>query len=69
MQNIIFYLPATDINRIAKKERGKRELILLLLYGNKKLKFSLMVDPQNRDLLLYLTVHVKHHYFLIYLVL
>lgn len=28
-----------------------------------------MVDPQNIDLLLYLTVHVKHHYFLIYLVL
>ena len=32
-------------------KKRKRKLLLLLLHGNKKLKLSLMVDPQNVDLL------------------
>lgn len=40
-------------------KKRKRKLLLLLLHGNKKLKFNLMVDPQNVDLL-YLAELEKH---------
>ena len=48
---------------IELKER-KRKLLLLLLHGNKKLKFNLMVDPQNVDLL-YLVELEKHLHLII----
>lgn len=50
---VIFYQTVIEF------KKRKRKLLLLLLHGNKKLKFNLMVDPQNVDLL-YLAEFEKH---------
>lgn len=55
MMYIIFYQTVIEL-----KER-KKKLLLLLLHGNKKLKFNLMVDPQNADLLYLVELEKRLH--------
>lgn len=47
----------SDSDRIERKKK----LLLLLLHGNKKLKFNLMVDPQNADLLYLVELEKRLH--------